>query len=118
MEHCSCRRHAMHARHMRTALLVVMLLAVLMSGCSLYAAGRTLIEQPWNTLACFPECPFDTESILLRHPGTGAVVTCGPYPYALYASMAAGYRVERQQCVAQYQWQGYVRLTTPVRESR
>jgi hypothetical protein len=89
-----------------------MLLAVLVSGCSLYAAGRALIEQPLDTLACFPECPFYTETILLRHPDTGVMVACGPYPYALYASMAAGYRAERQQCVARYQWQGYARLAT------
>jgi hypothetical protein len=118
VEHCSCRRQTTHARHARGALLVVVLLTVLVSGCSLYATGRALIEQPLDTLACFPECPFYTESILLRHPGTGALVTCGPYPYALYASMAAGYRAERQQCVAQYQGQGYVRLATTAGKSR
>jgi hypothetical protein len=88
---------------------VVMLLVSVVSGCSLYTAGRALVEQPMDTLECFPECPAYTESIALRHPGTGTVVTCGPYPYALYASMAAGYRTERQQCVARYQQQGYVR---------
>jgi hypothetical protein len=118
VEHCYCRRHTRLARHTRGAWLIVMLLAVLVSGCSLYASGRELIEQPLDTLACFPECPFYTEPILLRHPGTGAMVACGPYPYALYASMAAGYRAERQQCVAQYQWQGYVRLATTAGQSR
>jgi hypothetical protein len=118
VEHCYGRRQTIHARHMRGALFVVMLLAMLVSGCSLYAAGRALIEQPLDTLACFPECPFYTEPIVLRHPGTGAIVACGPYPYALYASMAAGYRAERQQCVVQYQWQGYVRLTTSAGKSR
>jgi hypothetical protein len=118
VEHCYYRRQTMHARHARGALLIVMLLAVLVSGCSLYAAGRALIEQPLDTLACFPECPFYTEPILLRHPGTGAMVACGPYPYALYASMAAGYRAERQQCVARYQWQGYVHLATSTAKSR
>ena len=92
--------------------------AALVSGCSLYATGRGLIEQPLDTIECFPECPFYTEPILLRHPDTGVIVECGPYPYALYSSMAAGYRAERQQCVAQYQSQGYVRLATPAGKSR
>ena len=100
------------------ALCFAIMLAALVPGCSLYAAGRALIEQPLDTLECFPECPSYTEPVLLRHPGTGVIVECGPYPYALYASMAAGYRAERQQCVAQYQWQGYVRLATTVGKSR
>jgi hypothetical protein len=118
VEYGSCRRKTVRARHTLAALLIVILLATLVSGCSLYAAGRTLIEQPLETIECFPECPFYTAPILLRHAGTGAIVECGPYPYALYASMAAGYRAERQQCVAQYQWQGYVRLATTARKSR
>ena len=118
VKHCSCRRKILHARHMLGVWLVVMLLAALMSGCSLYASGRALIAQPLDTIECFPECPFYTEPILLRHPGTGVIVACGPYPYALYSSMAAGYRAERQQCVAQYQWQGYVRLATTAGKSR
>ena len=118
MEHCYRRRQTIHASHTLGALLVVMMLAALVSGCSLYASGRTLIEQPLETIECFPECPFYTEPILLRHPGTGVIVECGPYPYALYSSMAAGYRAERQQCVAQYQWQGYVRLATTAGKSR
>ena len=118
MEHCSCRRKTIHARHTLGALLIVVMLAALVSGCSLYAAGRALIAQPLDTIECFPECPFYTEPILLRHPGTGLIVECGPYPYALYSSMAAGYRAERQQCVAQYQWQGYVRLATTAGKSR
>ena len=77
-----------------------------------------LIEQPLDTLECFPECPSYTEPILLHHPGTGITVECGPYPYALYSSMAAGYRTERQQCVAQYQRQGYVRLASTAGKSR
>jgi len=116
--HCYCCRKTMHARHILGALFVVMILATLVSGCSLYADGRALIEQPLDALACFPECPSYTEPILLRHPGTGATVECGPYPYALYSSMAAGYRAERQQCVAQYQRQGYVRLATTAGQSR
>jgi hypothetical protein len=118
VEHCSYRRQTIHTRYTRGALLVLLILAALVSGCSLYAAGRALIEQPLETIECFPECPSYTEPILLRHPGTGGMVECGPYPYALYASMAAGYRAERQQCVAQYQWQGYVRLPTTVGKSR
>ena len=97
---------------------MVMLLASVVCGCSFYETGRTLIEQPGETLECFPECPSYTESIVLRHPDTGVTVACGPYPYALYSSMAAGYRAERQQCVAQYQWQGYVRLATTAGKSR
>jgi hypothetical protein len=118
VEHCYRRRKTIHASHTLGALLVVLMLAVLVSGCSLYAAGRTIIEQPLETIECFPECPFYTEPILLRHPGTGVIVECGPYPYALYSSMAAGYRAERQQCVAHYQWQGYVRLATTAGKSR
>ena len=118
MEPCYCRWQTIHARYTLGALLVVMMFAALVSGCSLYAAGRALTEQPLDTIECFPECPFYTEPILLRHSGTGVIVECGPYPYALYSSMAAGYRAERQQCVAQYQWQGYVRLATPAGKSR
>jgi len=118
VEHCSCRWKTIHARYTLGAWLVVMMLAALVSGCSLYATGRGLIEQPLDTIECFPECPFYTEPILLRHPDTGVIVECGPYPYALYSSMAAGYRAERQQCVAQYQLQGYVRLATPAGKSR
>jgi hypothetical protein len=116
--HCYCRRKTIHARHTLGALLVVMILAALVSSCSLYGDGRALIEQPLDTLACFPECPSYTEPILLHHPGTGVTVECGPYPYALYSSMAAGYRAERQQCVAQYQRQGYVRLASTAGKSR
>jgi hypothetical protein len=112
------RRQTIHASHTLGALLVVMMLASLVSGCSLYASGRALIEQPLETIECFPECPFYTEPIFLRHPGSGIIVECGPYPYALYSSMAAGYRAERQQCVAHYQWQGYVRLATTAGKSR
>ena len=98
---------------------MVMLLASVVCGCSLYDTGRTFIEQPGETLECFPECPSYTASVALRHPGTGVMVACGPYPYALYSSMAAGYRAERQQCVARYQQQGYVRLVkTPEKSSR
>ena len=118
MEHCYRHRKTIYVRHTLGAWLVVLTLATLVSGCSLYAAGRALIEQPLETIECFPECPFYTEPILLRHPGTGLIVECGPYPYALYSSMAAGYRAERQQCVAQYQWQGYVRLATTAGKSR
>ena len=118
MEHCYCRRQTIHASRTLEVLLVVMMLAALVSGCSLYATGRTIIEQPLETIECFLECPFYTEPILLRHPGTGVTVECGPYPYALYSSMAAGYRAERQQCVAQYQWQGYVRLASTVGKNR
>jgi hypothetical protein len=106
------------ARHTLGTWFAVLMLATLVSGCSLYGAGRTLIEQPLDTIECFPECPSYTEPILLRHPGTRVIVECGPYPYALYSSMAAGYRAERQQCVAQYQWQGYVRLATTGGKSR
>ena len=118
MKHCYCCRKTTHASHTRGAFLVVMMLAALVSSCSLYADGQALIEQPLDTLECFPECPSYTEPILLRHPGTGVTVECGPYPYALYSSMAAGYRAERQQCIAQYQRQGYVRLATTAGQSR
>jgi hypothetical protein len=118
VDYCHRLRKTIQVRHILEALLVVMMLAAMVSGCSLYAAGRTLIEQPLETVECFPECPFYTEPMLLRHPGTGIIVACGPYPYALYSSMAAGYRAERQQCVARYQWQGYVRLATTVGRSR
>lgn len=118
VKHCYCRRMTRHARPILGALLAVMMLAALVSGCSLYATGRTLIEQPLETIECFPECPAYTEPILLRHPGTGVIVECGPYPHALYSSMAAVYRAERQQCVARYQWQGYIRLATTAGHSR
>jgi hypothetical protein len=118
VEHCYCRRKTIYAPHTLGVLLVVMILAALVSSCSLYADGRALIEQPLDTLECFPECPSYTEPILLRHPSTGVIVECGPYPYALYSSMAAGYRSERQQCIAQYRRQGYVRLATTAGQSR
>jgi hypothetical protein len=118
MEHGYWYWKTIRASHPLGAWLVVMLLVALLSGCSLYATGRAFVEQPLDTLECFPECPSYTEPILLRHPGTGVIVACGPYPYALYSSMAAGYRAERQQCVAQYQWQGYVRLATTAGKSR
>jgi len=79
------------------------------SSCSLYTAGRTLLEQPLEVIECLPECPSATETVWLRH-SSGALATCGPYPHALYSSMAAGYRLERQQCVTRYLQQGYVRL--------
>jgi hypothetical protein len=118
VEPCYYRQKTIHACRTLRAWLVVMMLAALVSGCSLYAAGRALMEQPLDTIECFPECPFYTEPIFLRHPGTGVIVECGPYPYALYASMAAGYRAERQQCVARYQWQGYGRLATTAGQRR
>ena len=110
VDHTRHYRQTTQIRTTHKALLIVMLLATVVSGCSFYDAGRTLIEQPMDTLECFPECPSYTEPIVLRHPSTGTTVACGPYPYALYSSMAAGYRADRQQCVAQYQRQGYVRL--------
>ena len=110
MDHAYRQRPTTQASKICGTLLMVMLLASVVSGCSFYETGRTLIEQPGETLECFPECPSYTESIVLRHPDTGVMVACGPYPYALYSSMAAGYRAQRQQCVAQYQRQGYVRL--------
>jgi hypothetical protein len=110
VDHAPRHRQTTQASKARRVWLIVILLASVVSGCSFYDAGRTLIEQPLETLECFPECPSYTEPIVLRHPGTGVTVACGPYPYALYSSMAAGYRAERQQCVAQYQRQGYVRL--------
>jgi len=91
-------------------LLVVIALTFCASGCSFYAAGRTLIDYPVETLECFPACPSDTEPITLRHPVAGTLVECGPYPYAVSSSMAAVYRTERRQCVERYQRQGYVRL--------
>ena len=118
VDHVSRHRQTIQASKIRGALLIVMLLASAVSGCSFYETGRTFIEQPGETLECFPECPSYTESIVLRHPDTGVTVACGPYPYALYSSMAAGYRGERQQCVAQYQRQGYVRLATTAGKSR
>jgi len=83
VEHCYRRWKTRHASHLLGALLVVMMHAALVSGCSLYATGRAFIEQPLETIECLPECPFYTEPILLRHPGTGVIVECGPYPYAL-----------------------------------
>jgi hypothetical protein len=118
MEHCYRFWKTIHTSHTLGAWLVVIMLAALVSGCSLYATGRTIIEQPLEAIECFPECPFYTEPILLRHPGTGVIVACGPYPYALYSSMAAGYRAERQQCMARYQWQGYGRLATTAGQRR
>src|SRR4030095_4109925 len=76
VEHCYRRRQTIHASHTLGVLLVVMMLALLVSGCSLYATGRTLIEQPLEAIECFPECPFYTEPILLRHPGTGVIFWC------------------------------------------
>ena len=110
MDHIQRHRQTTRSNKTRGAWLIVMLLASAVPGCSFYDAGRTFIEQPLETLECLPECPSYTEPIVLRHPSTGGVVACGPYPYALYSSMAAGYRAERQQCVAQYQRQGYVRV--------
>ena len=119
VDHAYRQRPTTQASKTCGTLLMVMLLASVVSGCSLYDTGRTFIEQPGETLECFPECPSYTESIVLRHPDTGVTVACGPYPYALYSSMAAGYRAERQQCVARYQQQGYVRLVkTPEKSSR
>jgi len=92
-------------------LLTVLTCACLASGCSFYSSGRTLIEYPLDTLECFTECPSYTESVWLRHPEAALTVSCGPYPYALYSSMAAVYRRERRQCVEAYQQQGFVRLS-------
>lgn len=86
------------------------LLASVLSGCSLYTEGRLFVEQPLEVLECLPECPSSTEPMTLQHGVTGATVTCGPYPSALYSSMAAVYRQERRQCLARYQQQGYTRL--------
>jgi hypothetical protein len=91
-------------------LLGIIILAGLASGCSFSAAWRTLHDYPEETLECFPACPSVTEPMLLRHPATATLVECGPYPYALYSSMAAVYRLERRQCVERYQRQGYVLL--------
>jgi hypothetical protein len=68
------------------------------------------MEYPEESRQCFPGCPSYTATITLRHPTDGTVVECGPYPYALYSSMAAVYRRERLQCVEYYQRQGYIRL--------
>ncbi len=91
-------------------LLHSLLLASVLSGCSVYTEGRNLLERPREVLECVPECPSATEPVQLRHPETMAIATCGPYPHALYSSMAEVYRSERRQCVARYQQQGYVRL--------
>lgn len=105
-----CTKRSRHTGCSLGPLLVVVLLVSLVSGCSFYAAGRTLVAYPLETIECFPECPYDTASVLLRHPVTDTLVECGPYPHALYASMAAVYRQERRQCVERYQRQGYIRL--------
>ena len=89
VDHAPRHRQTTQASKARRALLIVILLASVVSGCSFYDAGRTLIEQPLETLECFPECPSYTEPIVLRHPGTGVTVACGPYPYALYSRTPA-----------------------------
>ena len=86
-----------------------LLLCSVISGCSLYGTGRALINHPLEAIECLPECPWVTDSVTLLHSDTGVSVTCGPYPYALYSSMAEAYRLERRQCVTRYQEQGYLR---------
>ncbi|MGE3540056.1 MAG: hypothetical protein AB7N91_21800 [Candidatus Tectimicrobiota bacterium] len=92
-------------------LLAGLWLASQLAGCALYHEGRAFLDDPREAIECWTECPWATESVTLRHRETGVTVTCGPYPHALYASMAATYRFERQQCVTRYQQQGYLRLS-------
>src|SRR4030095_12520556 len=88
VDHAHHHRQTIQTNKTRGAWLIIVLLASTVPGCSFYDAGRTFIEQRLETIECLPECPSYTEPIVLRHPSTGGVVACGPYPYALYSSMA------------------------------
>lgn len=49
-----------------------------------------------------------TQAVELKNQQTGAVVTCGPYPLSPLRS--AAYVMQQNQCVQDFEKQGFVRL--------
>jgi hypothetical protein len=62
---------------------------VLFLGCSLFAG-------------------CSSETVILRHPQTGATVTCGPY--SNYGFFGGDYWRSMPQCITDYQRQGFERM--------
>lgn len=55
--------------------------------------------------------PFVTEPVFLKHPQTGGVVVCGPYRYRDQSAIMVAF--QEQQCITDYQRQGYDRVPAP-----
>lgn len=50
-----------------------------------------------------------TDPVLLRHPQTGQMEECGPYPTITQSQAAAAVELERG-CITDYERQGYERV--------
>ncbi len=55
--------------------------------------------------------PFVTEPVFLKHQQTGGVVVCGPYRYRDQSAIMVA--LQEQQCITDYQCQGYDRVPGP-----
>lgn len=52
-------------------------------------------------------CARQTTPIVMKHPETGKIVQCGPYPASGIGSIGTPDR--EAQCIRDYKGQGYVR---------
>ena len=55
--------------------------------------------------------PFVTAPVFLKHSQTGRVVVCGPYRYRDQSAIMVAF--QEQQCITDYQRQGYDRVPGP-----
>jgi hypothetical protein len=59
-------------------------------------------------LSCLLSAGCSSETAMLRHPQTGATVTCGPY-YRVWL-VGGDYVRSMSKCISDYQRQGFERI--------
>jgi hypothetical protein len=71
--------------------------------------GAVMIGIVLVLLGCLLFAGCSSESVILRHPQTGATVTCGPYSH--YGIFGGDYVRSMPQCITDYQRKGFERIT-------
>jgi hypothetical protein len=61
-------------------------------------------------LSCLLFAGCASEAVMLKHPQTGATVTCGPY--RSFAGFGDDYVRSMSQCISDYHRQGFERIPT------